>query len=133
MVFADVANELTLETLHGIEDASGNNIAINFGKPNFDLVDPIRVGWGIMDPYSGVSLKELKKFLPLIRTRVDDNDVDLATCWLTAHDLCEEIDELRSREKHGMERSLNRLSTASADCGAQQQHGKKPRGTHAVI
>src|ERR1700693_4001518 len=91
-VLADVANELTLETLHGSEDASRNNIAMNLRKPSFDLINPVGVGRGIMDPNGGVSLKELKKFLRLISTRVADNDVDLATRRLTHHDLCEEID-----------------------------------------
>ena len=114
-VLADVANELTLETLHGSEEASRNNIAMNLGKPNFDLINPVGVGRGIVDPNVGVSLKELKKFLRLIRTRVVDNDVDLATWRLTHHDLCKEIDELRAcvacvrRSKH-----LFRLSIQSA-------------------
>jgi hypothetical protein len=32
-VFADVANELTIESLHGSEDASRNHAALDLGKP----------------------------------------------------------------------------------------------------
>ena len=93
-VFADVANELTLESLYGSEDASRNHVALDFGKPDFELFDPVGVGRDIVDPNGRVSLKELKKFLRLLRTRVIDNEVDLATWRSTHHDLGKEIDEL---------------------------------------
>jgi hypothetical protein len=65
VVFADVVNEFALEVLSGSEDTAGNNIAMNLGKPNLHLVDPVGVGRGIVDPKSGVGLKKLKNFLGL--------------------------------------------------------------------
>src|SRR5438132_14289019 len=47
-----------------------------------------------MDPNGRVSLKEFKNFLSFVCTQVIGNHVDLATCWLTNHDLCKEVDEL---------------------------------------
>src|SRR5260221_4524082 len=38
VVVADVAHKLAREILYGIEDTSRNYVALNFGKPNFDLV-----------------------------------------------------------------------------------------------
>lgn len=94
VVVADVAHELAREIPYGSEDASRNNVALNLGKPNFDLVEPTGVGRGVVDPNSRVGLKEFKNFLGLMRTQVIGNDVDLATRRLTHRDLCKEIDEL---------------------------------------
>src|ERR1700693_2319952 len=99
VVFANVANELGREILCGSEDASRNNISLNLGKPNFDLLEPAEVGRGGVDPNSGVGRKKFTKFLCLFRTQVVCNDVDLVTCWLTPHDLGEEIDEVRAGVK----------------------------------
>jgi hypothetical protein len=89
-----LARELAREIPYGSEDASRNYVALNLGKPNFDLVEPTRVCRGVVDPNSGVSLKEFKNFLGLVRTQVIGNDVDLAACRLTHHNLRKEIDEL---------------------------------------
>ena len=94
VVVADVAHELAREILYGSEDTSRNNVALNLGKPNFDLIEPAGIGRGVMDPNGRVSLKEFKNFLGFVCTQVIGNHVDLATCWLTHHDLCKEIDEL---------------------------------------
>src|SRR5262244_1640034 len=94
VVVAYVAHELARQILYGSEDASRNNVALNLGKPNFDLVEPARVGGGVVDPNSGVGLKEVKNFLRLVCTEVIGNNVDLATCRLTRHDLRKEINEL---------------------------------------
>ena len=94
VVVAYVAHELARQILYRSEDASRNNVALNLGKPNFDLVEPARVGRGVVDPNSGVGLKEVKNSLGLVCTQVIGNNVDLATCRLTRHDLGKEIDEL---------------------------------------
>ena len=94
VVVAYVAHELARQILYRSEDASRNNVALNLGKPNFDLVEPARIGRGVVDPNSGVGLKEVKNSLGLVCTQVIGNNVDLATCRLTRHDLCKEIDEL---------------------------------------
>ena len=94
VIVADVAHELAREILYRSEDTSRNNVALNLGKPNFDLVKPTGVGRGVVDANSRVGLKEFKNSLGLVRTQIIGNDVDLATCRLTRHDLCKEIDEL---------------------------------------
>ena len=40
VIVADVAHELARKILYGSEDTSRNNVALNFGKPNFDLIKP---------------------------------------------------------------------------------------------
>src|SRR5260221_993323 len=94
VVVADVAHQLVCEILYGGKDTSRNNVALDLGKPNLDLIEPAGIGRGVMDPNGRVSLKEFKNFLSFVCTQVIGNHVDLATCWLTNHDLCKEVDEL---------------------------------------
>ena len=47
-----------------------------------------------MNPNGRVSLKKFKNFLGFVCTQVIGDHVDLATCWLTSHDLRKEVDEL---------------------------------------
>jgi hypothetical protein len=115
VVVADVVHELAREILYGSEDTSRNNVALNLGKPNFDLVEPTGVGRGVVDANSRVGLKEFKNSLGLVRTQIIGNDVDLATCRLTRHDLGKEIDELcAGMACTGFSQHLSGLSVQSA-------------------
>ena len=67
IVVTNVAHQLAGEILYRSEDTSGNNVTLNLGEPNFDLVKPTGVGRGIVDPNRGVSLKKFKDFLRLVR------------------------------------------------------------------
>ena len=68
VVVADVAHKLGREILYGIEDTSRNNVALNFGKPNFDLVKPTGVGRDVVDPNSRIGLKDFRNSLGFVRT-----------------------------------------------------------------
>ena len=46
VVVADVAHELARQILYGSKDTSRNNVALNLGRTNFDLVQPGGVGRG---------------------------------------------------------------------------------------
>jgi hypothetical protein len=47
VIVADVTHQLAREIRNGSEDTSRNNLALNLGKPNFHLVEPAGVGWGV--------------------------------------------------------------------------------------
>jgi hypothetical protein len=94
LVFSDVADEFSLKAINGSEDALRNNVAMNLGEPSLDLIDPLKIARRVMHPNGGVISEKLEDFRCLIRTGVVDHDVDLATFWLTHHDLCEESDKL---------------------------------------
>ena len=68
VIVADVAHKLAREILYGIEDTSRNYVALNFGKPKFDLVKPAGVGRGVVDPNSRIGLKEFRNSLGFVRT-----------------------------------------------------------------
>ena len=115
VVVADVTHELASEILYGGEDTSRNNVALNLGKPNLDLIEPAGIGRGVMDPNGAVSLQEFKDFLGLVRTQIVGDDVDLTTCRLAVYDLCKEIDELRAGVPcAGFSQYLSSLSVQSA-------------------
>ena len=78
VIDADVAHEFARQILHRGEDSPRNNGALNLGKPNFNLVEPASVGGRVVDPNSGVGLKEVKNFLGPVCTEVIGNNVDLA-------------------------------------------------------
>src|SRR5260370_21559942 len=115
VVVTNVAHELARKILYGSEDTSRNNVALNLGKPNFDLVEPAGVGRGVVDSKSRVGLEEFTNSVGLVRTQVISNDVDLATWRLACHNLCKEIDELYAGVAcTGFSQHLSGLSVQSA-------------------
>jgi hypothetical protein len=70
---------------------------------------------GVAHPNNWIGLKESKNFLPLVRTQVVGNSVDLATCRLTYYDVGTEIDELETgATRAGFSQRLSSLSVQSA-------------------
>ena len=60
VVLLDVAHELPGQVGGGSENSPRDHIALNFGKPDFDLIEPARIGRGVMDPNGWLSLEELE-------------------------------------------------------------------------
>ena len=115
IVVTNVAHQLAREILYRSEDSSGNNVTLNLGEPNFDLIKPTGVGRGIVDPNRGVCLKKFKDFLGFVRTQIVGNYVDLATWRLAIHDLGQKIDKLRAGVAGtGFSQHLSGLSVQSA-------------------
>src|SRR5258705_8861286 len=61
VVLLDVAEELSRQVSFGSEDSSINDRALNFRKPDFNLVEPTRIGRRVMEPNCRIGVKELKK------------------------------------------------------------------------
>ena len=56
VVLADVAHELAGEVVDRGEDAAGNDVALDFGEPQFNLIEPRRIGRGEVQMELGLSL-----------------------------------------------------------------------------
>ena len=56
---ADVAHQLARQVFDRGEDSARDDITLDFGKPQFDLVKPRGIGRGVMQVELGVSLQEL--------------------------------------------------------------------------
>ena len=48
VVLADVAHEFSLKVRDRSEHAAGDDIALDFAKPQFNLVEPRRIGWSVV-------------------------------------------------------------------------------------
>jgi hypothetical protein len=61
----DVTDQLSGQVGGGSEDSSSDDIALNFGKPDLDLIEPTGIGRGVMDPYRWIGLEKSETFLVL--------------------------------------------------------------------
>ena len=62
VVLLDVTKELSREVSFGSEDSSSNDRELNFRKPDFDLIEPTRIGW---IRTAGLALRNSKTLLVL--------------------------------------------------------------------
>jgi hypothetical protein len=60
VILLDVTDELSGQVGRGSEDPPSNDIALNFGKPDFDLTKPARIGRRVMDPNAWIGVKKLQ-------------------------------------------------------------------------
>ena len=80
---ADVAHELAGQVFDRGENTAGNDLALDFGEPEFDLVEPGRVGRGEVQVDLRMGLEELRDLLGFVGREIVGDDVDLpARGWL---------------------------------------------------
>src|SRR5258707_4049167 len=94
VVLLDVADQLSGEISCRSEDPASDDIALNFGKPDLDLIEPTGIGRGVMDPYGWMGLEELENILGFMCTQVVGHDMNLSTLRLAGDDLAEKVDKL---------------------------------------
>ena len=66
----DIASDFASKVRSGSEDAAGEQIALNFGEPEFDLIEPGRVSWGVMDLKVRMKREKLSHSPGLVRRKV---------------------------------------------------------------
>ena len=76
------------------EDSASNDIALDLGEPVFYLIEPGRVGRGVVEMDVGVSREELLNPLGLVGREVVGNEMNLLAARLIGNQLGEEGDEL---------------------------------------
>src|SRR5258708_2050140 len=94
IVMTDVAHELPGQVRNRGEDAAGNDIALDLGKPVFDLVEPGGVGRGVVEMDFGVSREELLHPFGLVSRKVVGNKMDFLAARLIGDQLRKEGDKL---------------------------------------
>ena len=83
VILLDVTKELSREVSFGSEGSSSNDRAVNFRKPDFDLVEPTRIGRRVMEPNCRIGVEELKNTLGFVRAQVVGHDMNFsASSWL---------------------------------------------------
>jgi hypothetical protein len=76
VVLLDVADELSRQIGFGSEDSSSNDMALNFGKPDFDLIEPARIGRSVMNPNGRIGVEELENACGFMCAQVVGHDVE---------------------------------------------------------
>ncbi len=93
VVLLDVTDKLSREVGLGSEDSSSNDLALNFGKPDFDLIEPTRIGGSVMDSHGWIGVEELEDALGYMCAQVVGHDVNLSARRLTDDDLAQKVDK----------------------------------------
>ena len=101
VVALNIASNFAGEVGFGGEDAAGDQVALNFREPDFDLIEPGRVRGGVMELDVGMGGEELSHGLSLVRRKVVSDDVDLLALGLRGDDICEKGHELRTGVARG--------------------------------
>ena len=94
VVLLDVTDQFSGEVGGGSENSPRDDIALNFGKPDLDLIEPTGIGRGVMDSYGWMGLEELENILGFVRAQVVGHDMNLSTLRLAGDDLAKKVDKL---------------------------------------
>ena len=93
VVLLDVTKELSGQVSFGSEDSSSNDRALNFGKPDFDLVEPARIGRRVVESNCRMGLQELKNTLGFVRAQVVGHNMNFSARRLAGHDRAQKVDK----------------------------------------
>ena len=93
VVLLDVTKELSREVSFGSEDSSSNDSALDFRKPDFDLVEPTRIGRRVMEPNCRIGVEELKNTHGFVRAQVVGHDMNLSASRLAGYDHAQKVDK----------------------------------------
>src|SRR5580693_968947 len=90
----DILHELAGKIGYRSKDTASNDVALDFGKPDFDLIEPRRVGRGEVKAHTRVLFEELLHRLSLVRRQVIQDNVDLFGLRVPLHDFRQETYEV---------------------------------------
>jgi hypothetical protein len=90
----DVTQEFAAQVGHGFEDSTGNHVALDFGEPVFDLVEPGTISGRVMQRHVWVVGKEAIDELGFVGGEVVHDEVDFLAGGLCGDDFLEKADEL---------------------------------------
>ena len=93
VVLLDVTKELSRKVGFGSKDSSSNDSALNFRKPDFDLVEPTRIGRRIMEPNCWIGVEEFKNTLGFVGAQVVGHDMNFSASRLAGHDGAQKVDK----------------------------------------
>ena len=92
----DIASDFAGEVGFGSKDAADDQIGLNFGEPDFDLIEPGRISRGVMELNAGMGGEELGHGLSFVCRKVVGDDMDLLALGLRGDDIGEKGYELRT-------------------------------------
>ena len=111
---ADVAHKLSSEIVDRSENAASDDFALQPCEPDFNLIQPGRIGAREVKFHVGVSPQELFDLVGLVRRQIVENDVNLLVRLAAEDYLFEETNEFRTGVSlGGLALYLPRLSSAA--------------------
>ena len=110
----DIASDFAGEVGFGSKDAAGDQIALNFGEPDFDLIEPGGPGRREMEMDVRVTL-EPAVVLGLVGVEIVENDMEFAARML-GDDAVHEVEEFDAAPA---------LVLPSADLAGRHVEGRK--------
>src|SRR6478672_7787840 len=125
VVKADVAHDLAFEIVSGGEDAASDQVTLDLGKPDFDLIEPRRVGRGVVKSDTSMLGQKLGDSLGLMSGKVVHDDVDCLVSRLGGDHVDQKGDKLRTGVTG---RGLSNHLT-----GAHVKGGVERKGAVAVV
>src|SRR5215207_144284 len=93
IVMADVAHDFAMEIALGVEDATGDEIPLDFREPDLDLIEPRGVGRGIMEFDVGVGAQEVFDGFGFMSRKIVSDDMDGNLGRLSGDQLAEKLDK----------------------------------------
>ena len=94
IVGLDVAHELAAQVGNRFEDSAGNNVALDFGEPVFDLVEPGTISGRVMQRHVWMVGKEALHEFGFVGGEVVHDEVDFLVGGLCGDDLLGKADKL---------------------------------------
>ena len=89
----DVSHEFLCEIVDEGEDAACNDVAFDLGEPDFDLIEPGRIGRSVVNLNLGMRSKELLNASGFMCGKIVGDDVDFTPARLVRDDLGKKRDK----------------------------------------
>ncbi len=97
----DVLHELSAQVGQRREDAAGNDVALDLGEPEFDLVEPRGVSRGEVQVNLRMPIQKVVDLARLVGREIVRNHVDFFAARLVDDDVRQKGDEFRGRVSRG--------------------------------
>jgi hypothetical protein len=91
---ADIAHDLAVEVGLGFEDAACNEISLDLGEPDLDLIKPRGIGRGVMELNVGMGAQKSLNGGSFMSRKVVGDDMNMGFSGLSGDDLGEKLHEL---------------------------------------
>jgi len=94
VVMADIGHDLSVEVGLGFEDAACNEVSLDLGEPDLDLIEPRGIGRGEMELDVGTDAQKLLNGFSFMSRKVVGDDMNMGFGGLSSDHLGEELHEL---------------------------------------
>ena len=101
VVMANVTHNFPMKVLGGSKDAACDEITLDFGEPDFHLVEPRRIGGGIMQMNGGMLRQKGVHGFGFVSREVVGDQMNLLFPRLCGDDFLQKGHELRTRVARG--------------------------------